>query len=61
MEKDYFGKTGSYAEIIAYLMELNQNDMAEAVLGMIRDLSQKDGIIETLRMEVNKSRPIPTY
>ena len=41
-------RTGSYAEIIGYLLELNQNDMAEAVMGMIRDLAHKDGIIETL-------------
>lgn len=59
--KDYFNTTGSYAEIIAYLREMNQVEMADAVLGMIRDLAQKDGIIETLRIERRGYTTPPQY
>ena len=49
MKEDYFGNTSSYGEIIAYLREINEVQMADAVLGLVKDLSYKEGVIETLR------------
>ena len=39
-------RTGSYSEIIAYLVELNQVEMAQAVLDLINRLNYKEGFID---------------
>lgn len=49
----YLRKTGGYAEILAYLIEMNQNDMAAAILDNLTVLQYKNGYIDALEKRVH--------
>ena len=50
----YFRKTGGYAEILAYLIEMNQNDMAAAILDNLTILQYKNGYIDALHKQIHQ-------